>query len=141
MLDIVNPEDHTGHLHGEGDEHEDDEMEGDEEEEDEDEDETDEQYEVRLAIAKEKLKVDRDQGEVKQMSGVFKRLFRSKGFVWLSNRPNLFFEWSQAAINHNINVGGPWVCTLKETTLEQQCMEQDIGDRSQNLIFIGQEMK
>ena len=142
MLDIVNPEDHAGHMHGE--EHEGEEDEGEEEEEedeDQEDDETDEQYEVRLNEAKDKLKKDRDEGEGKKTHGVFKHLFRSKGFIWLSNRPNLFFEWSQAAINNNISVGGPWVCTLKEKSLEEQCLEKDIGDRGQNLVFIGQEMK
>jgi hypothetical protein len=38
-------------------------------------------------------------------------------------------------------VGGPWVCTLKGKSLENQALDEDIGDRSQNLIFIGQNMK
>ena len=130
MLDIVNPEDEAGVLHDH--EH------GEEEEGEEDEeDETDEQYEARLAEAKEKFKKERQEANEKKNKGVFKMLFRSKGFIWLSNRPNLFFEWSQAAINGNLGVGGPWVCTLKEEPAE----EGDIGDRSQNLIFIGQQMK
>jgi len=118
LLDIVNPEDHAGHLHG----HEDGDAEMEEgeeaEEEEDEEDETDEQYQARLNEAKEKFNKDRKIAYEKQQSGVFKTLFRSKGFFWLSNRPNLFFEWSQASINNNISVGGPWVCTLKEESLE-----------------------
>ena len=67
---------------------------------------------------------------------MFKHLFRSKGFIWLANTPGLFFEWSSAAINLQVGIGGPWVCTLNE-----DLPKGDIGDRSQNLIFIGQEMK
>lgn len=137
MLDIINPNEHGHeHDHGHEEEGEDEEMEGEEEE-----DETDEAYEARLAAAKEKFKADREAGHIKKQAGVFKHLFRSKGFIWLSNRPNLFFEWSQAAVQQNINVGGPWVCTLKEKSLENQALDEDIGDRSQNLIFIGQNMK
>jgi len=127
LLDIVNPEDHAGHLHQPG---EDEEMHDEEEEEEEEEDETDEAYEARLQEAKEKFKKERDEAYQKMQSSAFKHLFRSKGFIWLSNRPQLFFEWSQASINNNISVGGPWVCTLEGKSLEQQCMEQEIGDRS-----------
>ena len=68
-------------------------------------------------------------------------MFRSKGFVWLANKPGLFFEWGQAGMSLNIGVGGPWVATLKENSIEEQCAEKDIGDRAQNLILIGQHMK
>ena len=82
-----------------------------------------------MAEAKEKLKKQRDEGYVKQQAGAFKHLFRSKGFLWLSNRPQLFFEWSQAAVNNNICVGGPWVCTLNDKSLALQAQDEDIGDR------------
>jgi G3E family GTPase len=139
MLSIINPDEQHDHAHGHG---HDEGGEGDDEEmEDEEEDETDEAYEARLAAAKEKFKKDREDGHEKKQKGAFKHLFRSKGFIWLSNRPNLFFEWSQAAVQQHISVGGPWVCTLKGKSLENQALDQDIGDRSQNLIFIGQNMK
>lgn len=144
MLDIVNPEDQAGHLHGDHDhEHANEGAEGEEdgEEEEDEDDETEEDYQKRLAEAKEKFKKEREVGGEKQEKGIFKHLFRSKGFFWLANRPNLFFEWGQAAMNHNISVGGPWVCTLKELPLEVQCQTKDFGDRAQNLIFIGQQMK
>ena len=118
MLDVINP-DH-GHDHGHVHDHDDGEEEGEnegEEEENDDEEETEEEYQKRLAEAKEKLKKKRDEGFEKQQKGVFKHLFRSKGFLWLSNHPNLFFEWSQAAVNNNICIGGPWVCTLSGKSL------------------------
>jgi len=97
MLDIVNPEDEAGHLPGHDHDHdhedEDEDEDGDEEMDDEEE-ETDEAYEIRLAEAKTKFKKDREDAYTKYQSGVFKFLLRSKGFIWLSNRPNLFFEWS-----------------------------------------------
>jgi G3E family GTPase len=140
MLEIINPHDHDhDHDHEHDHDGENEEDDGEEDEEDED-DETDEQYQARLAEAKLKFKKDRAEGQTKKEQGMFKHLFRSKGFIWLANRPNLFFEWSQAAQNLNINVGGPWVCTLKEKSLEDQCKDKDFGDRSQNLIFIGQAM-
>jgi G3E family GTPase len=107
MLDIINPDADAEHDHDHGHDEE-----GDDEEMEGEEDETDDAYEARLAIAKEKFKADREAGHVKKQAGVFKHLFRSKGFVWLSNRPNLFFEWQQAAVQLNVSIGGPWVCTL-----------------------------
>lgn len=117
MVDIINPEDHAGHDHHHDHGDEDEDEDGNEDEEDEDE-ETDEQYQQRLAEAKDKFKKERVEGQLKKEKGVFKHLFRSKGFIWLANRPNLFFEWGQAAQNLRISVGGPWVCTLKEKSLE-----------------------
>jgi hypothetical protein len=55
--------------------------------------------------------------------------------MWLANRPDVFFEWSQASVNLNITVGGPWVCT-SEFSVADKKSDTDIGDRSQNLIFI-----
>ena len=37
----------------------------------------------------------------------------------------------------HIGVGGPWVCTMDD----KPKAVGDIGDRAQNLIFIGQNMK
>ena len=77
------------------------------------EDETDEQYKERLNEAKIKFKVQRDEIYNKKSNGAFKHLFRSKGFLWLSNKPDLFFQMSQAAIDMSVDVGGPWVCTME----------------------------
>ena len=61
--------------------------------------------------------------------------------MWLSNRPQHFFEWSQASVQMNLSLGGPWVCSMKEKSLEEQAREADIGDRAQNLLFIGEYTK
>jgi len=122
MLEIVNPEEDGEHDHDHDHDH------GDGEDDDSEE-ETEEAYQKRLGEAKDKFKKERDQAFEKRQSGAFKLLFRSKGFIWLSNRPQLFFEWSQAAINLTISVGGPWVCTVTGKSLEEQAKEQDIGDR------------
>ena len=37
----------------------------------------------------------------------------------------------------SVVVGGPWVCTMSGKSLAQQAREKDIGDRAQNLVFIG----
>lgn len=102
MLDIINPEEGHNHEAEQEHGHDEDAMEEGEDEneemEDEEDDETEDAYDARLALAKEKFKADREAGHIKKTAGIFKNLFRSKGFVWLSNRPNLFFEWSQAAV-------------------------------------------
>ena len=99
MLGVIDPNQHDHeHDHGEEDQGEDqgevEEMKGEEI----DEDETEEEYQARLAAAKESFKAYREAGNIKKQAGVFKHLFRSKGFIWLSTQPNLFFEWSQAAV-------------------------------------------
>ena len=62
------------------------------EDEEEEEEETEEQYQERLKEAKVKFKAMRDDIYEKKSAGAFKNLFRAKGFIWLSNRPDVFFE-------------------------------------------------
>lgn len=37
----------------------------------------------------------------------------------------------------SISIGGPWVCTMTGKSLADQAREKDLGDRAQNLVFIG----
>jgi len=55
---------------------------------------TEEHYLAKVAEALEKMKTDRKEGFKKHQAGSFKSNVRSKGFVWMANRPSLFFEWS-----------------------------------------------
>lgn len=100
----------------------------------------DPEYDAKLAAAKEKYKQSRDLAVESKKTTVFKDVVRSKGFLWLSNRPELFFEWQEAAISGVFQVGGPWLATLNGGTLEEQAARNDIGDRAQNLVFIGMNM-
>ena len=62
------------------------EMDGQEEGEDEDEEEeTEEQFMARCARAKDKFKEDVQTKYKNKGDSPFKHLFRSKGFVWVSN--------------------------------------------------------
>ena len=72
----------------------------------------------------------------------FKHLFRSKGFIWVSNYPNNYFEWSQAAIQLFIEGAIPWegVASDPNMSLEDQAKSGNLGKRQQNLVFIGQHM-
>ena len=53
----------------------------------------------------------------------------------------MFFEWQQASVACNITIGGPWLCTIQGESLKEQAARRAIGDRAQNLIFIGSKMK
>lgn len=66
-------------------------------EEDKEEDEDEEAIEKEMQEARDKFKSDRAQGLDKKEKGPLKNLLRSKGSIWLSNRPQYFFEWSQAS--------------------------------------------
>jgi len=99
--------------------------------------------EKRMAKAKELYKADVQEKYANKNKSAFKHLFRSKGFIWLSNHPNSFFEWNQAAIQLYIDGAIPWVgmCTDASMTLEEQAKARNIGTRKQSLVFIGQHMK
>ena len=79
--------------------------------------ETDEQYEARLVKAKAQFSKERAEGYRKMQAGSFKHLFRSKGFLWLANKPEVFFEWSQASASGNFLIGGPWLVTVNGESL------------------------
>jgi len=38
-------------------------------------------------------------------------------------------------------VGGPWLATVNNGPLEEQAAAENIGDRAQNLVFIGMNME
>ena len=98
MLQVINPGDDDEHSHGDNENEEMKDEENEEMEDGDEEEETEEQYQARLAEAKVKFKAQMDEVYARKSQGAFKGLFRSKGFLWLSNRPDLFFEMSQAAI-------------------------------------------
>lgn len=73
---------------------------------------------------------------------VFKDVVRSKGFLWIADNPEDFFEWSQASISALFTIGGPWkISEAKEKSLEEQAAQRDMGDRAQNLVVIGKNME
>ena len=94
------------------------------------EDEDEEALARKIQEARDKLKSERVIGLEKQTAGVFKDLLRSKGSIWLSNKPQHFFEWSQASVEQSIGIGGPWVCTLTGISLADQAKNKNIGDRA-----------
>ena len=57
-----------------------------------------EEFKAREAKAKQQYKDDVLLKYKNKGNSPFKHLFRSKGFVWISNDPNAYFVWSQAAI-------------------------------------------
>ena len=87
MMDIALPDEHDHEEDDDDEEHEDNSEEEEEEEEDP-------EYEAKLEEAKIKYKTERDETVVKKKNSVFKDVVRSKGFLWLSNKPEYFFEWS-----------------------------------------------
>ncbi|CAD6887407.1 unnamed protein product [Tilletia controversa] len=86
----------------------------------------------------------------KKANKTWKDLFRSKGFFWVATRPYLFGEWSSAGLYLTLNGGGRWRCELPREMWPQdpeiiKSIEKDFqapwGDRRQELVFIGQNMK
>ena len=79
----------------------------------------------------------------------FGQVLRAKGFAWVSSRPDLCAEWSQAGGVLRFTVGGPWYAALPDEAWPQDPEHRaDVmrdfqgpdGDRRQELVFIGIDM-
>jgi G3E family GTPase len=139
LLKVVNPDLDNPHVH----DHDHDEEEGDDGEEGEEGEEEEEK--IRL------YKKDRIEALEKKQKGIFKDLYRSKGFFWLATRSKHFFEWSSSGIANNVTIGGPWIIGLEDEESKQTVgnweeivndfVDKELGDRKIQLVFIGKHMK
>ncbi|WFD32255.1 hypothetical protein MSPP1_003299 [Malassezia sp. CBS 17886] len=88
----------------------------------------------------------------KKQSATWSSLLRSKGFVWLATRPLMFGEWSQAGIMLTLDGGSRWRCEVPESMWPDDpevvaAIRRDFdpetpwGDRRQELVFIGTDMR
>jgi G3E family GTPase len=76
-------------------------------------------------------------------------IVRSKGFIWLSTRSDFVSQWSQAGASCRLEPAGQWlaltpeadwVLTPDERKEISQKWDSQWGDRSQELVIIGQSM-
>jgi G3E family GTPase len=68
-------------------------------------------------------------------------VLRSKGYLWISSRPEWSCSWSQAGSVSQLAPAGWWQAALPEE--EREVLEEwdpTFGDRMQQLVFIGQDM-
>ena len=74
-------------------------------------------------------------------------VLRSKGFFWVSAAPHLAYAWSQAGATSSIESGGHWYASVDRSEWEfsdgqrpdqQPGWDPKWGDRTQELVFIGQ---
>lgn len=86
----------------------------------------------------------------KMANKTFGPLLRSKGFMWLATRPLMFGEWSQAGVMLTLTGGELWRCEMPLTEWPQDPKAQEAilrdfegkwGDRRQEIVFIGQQMR
>ena len=88
---------------------------------------------------------------VAKKASVFADVFRSKGFIWIANRPDVMGEWAQAGSTVTISPVGRWFASLPKEEWSAQMdpeaverimkdFDEDvcIGDRRQELVIIGQ---
>lgn len=88
----------------------------------------------------------------------FGNVIRSKGFAWVAGGNNdlSHWEWSQAGLVLSLKIGMPWFCVLKKAqwggqedgpsdelvaSIQADFLDNVVGDRRQELVFIGQNMK
>ena len=88
--------------------------------------------------------------------GAFGRLYRSKGFLWVTGLDSHIVEMGQAGALMSLEVSAPWFAHAGEATLPEdpaaraEFMEAwrreelpgvgEIGDRRQEVVFIGQDL-
>ncbi|KAI0205550.1 P-loop containing nucleoside triphosphate hydrolase protein [Astrocystis sublimbata] len=144
--------DEGGDLDGEGSEGEDSEGEDSEGEEDnsEDEDMSEASWEDEESDEEQPQLDIKARLASKSADKTFGPLLRSKGFLWLATRNEQFGEWSQAGIMLTISGGGEWRATIPESEWPEgpkvrEALKADFqgewGDRRQEIVFIGQEMR
>jgi len=76
-------------------------------------------------------------------------VLRSKGFCWLASRPFIMGLWSQAGGSLGLEPVGPWLADTPEEDWDlepedliavREVWDPLVGDRRQELVFIGVEM-
>ena len=74
-------------------------------------------------------------------------VLRSKGFFWVSAAPHLAYAWSQAGASSSVESGGHWYASVDPSQWDlpddqrpdqQPGWDPRWGDRTQELVFIGQ---
>ena len=95
---------------------------------------------------------EEDGGDVGGEDGPAPHIIRSKGFFWLASRPEEAMVWSQAGGLFSLTPGGAWWADVPRDLwptdpAERQDIEKDwcdeggVGDRRQELVFIGTNMQ
>jgi len=85
----------------------------------------------------------------KRLRESFGNVLRSKGYMWIAGRDQFVGEWSQAGAVGDISCGGYWYCTAPKEEWPEEGTEpyemlmadfagEEIGDRRQEIVFIGQ---
>ena len=91
-----------------------------------------------------------DEGQLcleSKKKSVFNHVLRSKGFIWIAGKDMFMGGWSQAGIIVTVNKIRKWYIDIPKEELDQleneereaiiKDFEKDIGDRRQEIVFIG----
>lgn len=79
----------------------------------------------------------------------FTNVLRSKGFVWLASRPDQAGLWSQTGRLWSLEPAGKWWVTVPRDQwpcddpaqiMDLTDWDEDLGDRRQEIVFIGQNL-
>jgi len=88
--------------------------------------------------------------EVAQLKPTFATVIRSKGFCWLDSMPKAALYWAQAGNFFEMQGEGAWWADAAATALPEdeevkakilEDFRDPYGDRRQELVFIGIQMK
>lgn len=114
--------------------------------EEEEEEEPEEMSQAEKDKAKKIYQKQRTTAFTNKQKGVFKDVWRSKGFFWLASDSKNFFGWQQSGIINKVEIAGVFACALDEASrcaipdYDKQVEEKFdpvIGDRETSLVFIG----
>ncbi|EAR87203.2 cobalamin synthesis protein P47K (macronuclear) [Tetrahymena thermophila SB210] len=115
----------------------------------EEEDEEEEIPQEELEKAKKIYKKQRKTAFKNKNQGIFKDVWRSKGFFWVASNSCDFYGWQQSGVMNKIEIAGIFSCTLDEESKKQipnydasfeLKFDPVIGDRETSLVFIGKQI-
>lgn len=80
-------------------------------------------------------------------SGIWKKVIRSKGYMWIATRNDYGAMWSQAGTSCKLEPAGRWLCAVDEDEWPEadreryrKLTEGEYGDRRQEFVVIGKDM-
>lgn len=103
-----------------------------------------------LAIVTEDISSEEAAARQRTLAALYGRVLRSKGVFWLVGRDDVGGEWSQAGAVLRLSAGSPWFAAIPEELwpdVDPDKVRADfaddpaVGDRRQELVFIGVGMK
>lgn len=98
------------------------------------------------------LEVEAKADQAKKLEKTYGSILRSKGMCWIAGRDGYLCGWAQSGRILSLTMNAPWYCETEEEEwvgidseedreIIRSKFQGDYGDRRQEIVFIGTEMK